>query len=235
MALQFSEATTAQRIEYPANTAIQNLGTRTIMFWVNMTSYGAGITHTIASLKRGTPATDEDWSIFYPSATGLRFTVSFSTFAGIWDITTSTGLKHIAITYNSGSTANDPIVYVNGASVAVTEVLAPSGTLLTGTNTNLLIGAGNNASYTPFTGQLLSFAIYNRILTATEIADAYNSRKAIPDLRGLVFAPQLIAGGAAGSGGTLAAGNTIPDMINGGLGVPNGSPLFVQDTYLNFP
>ncbi|MBU0544601.1 MAG: LamG domain-containing protein, partial [Proteobacteria bacterium] len=34
---------------------------------------------------------------------------------------------HLAITYDDSSTANDPIIYVNGSSIALTESTAPSG------------------------------------------------------------------------------------------------------------
>jgi hypothetical protein len=77
---------------------------------------------------------------------------------------------HIAVTYDYGSTANDPVVYVDGSSVTVTEGgTAPSGTHNT-----------NSASYTlgnmqetlgrVWDGSLAEFAIWNAILTSDEAA-----------------------------------------------------------------
>lgn len=36
---------------------------------------------------------------------------------------------HVAITYDRGATTNDPVMYVDGVSVTVTETLAPTGTV----------------------------------------------------------------------------------------------------------
>jgi hypothetical protein len=81
----------------------------------------------------------------------------------------------------------------------------------------------------------MNCAIYNRILSPAEILDAYNSRLAIPNYNGLVFAPDLRgAAGGVVDGATLAAGNVIRDHISGASGVPNGSPVLVADNYLNY-
>jgi hypothetical protein len=82
---------------------------------------------------------------------------------------------------------------------------------------------------------MYSFLTYNRILTPAEILDAYNSRLAIPNYNGLVFAPDLqgAAGGVA-DGSTLAAGNVVRDHISGVSGVPTGSPVLRADNYLNY-
>lgn len=50
------------------------------------------------------------------------------------------GWHSVGFTYDPGSTANDPVIYVNGASVTVTEQTAPSGTANSGSMSALRIG-----------------------------------------------------------------------------------------------
>ena len=143
-----------------------------------------------------------------------------------------------AVTYNGSSASNDAILYINGQPVTVTEYLAPSGTLLTGTNSITYVGANGLTLAAPsyYDGLLYSILVFNRILSASEILEAYNSRLAIPNLNGLVFAPDLR--GAAGlvypDGSTLAAGNTIVDLVSGTRGIPAGSPILRADSLLTY-
>jgi hypothetical protein len=142
-------------------------------------------------------------------------------------------VTHIAVTHNFSSINNDPLFYVNGASATVNEQNTPSGDWRNTGATNCYLGgrSGINAYY----GTLYNITIYNRVLSAAEILDAYNSRLAIPSYNGLVFAPDLRgAAGGVGDGSTLAAGNVIRDHISGASGVPAGSPVLRADTYLNY-
>lgn len=137
------------------------------------------------------------------------------------------------VTYDGGSTSNDPLFYINGASVPVSRIVAPSGSLSSDAGSSLLLGdLGDGASW--FAGIERSVCLYNRIASASEILDWHNSKLAIPDKRGLVFAPQLASNGQVGEGGTLAAGNTFADAVSGALGVCSGSPLFRGDRFLTF-
>jgi hypothetical protein len=87
---------------------------------------------------------------------------------------------HIAITYDSGSTSNDPVIYIDGSSVSVTELSAPSGTLTD--NSDAYIIGNRGAADRNWAGRLAEFAVWNRILNAREIASVYRSGPlAIPD------------------------------------------------------
>lgn len=76
---------------------------------------------------------------------------------------------HILITYDSSSSANDPIAYVDGSSTSVTETgTAPSGTI--DTNTSAYWIGNREAEDRVWDGSLAEFTIWNAILTADEAA-----------------------------------------------------------------
>jgi hypothetical protein len=75
---------------------------------------------------------------------------------------------HIAATYDASSTANDPIIYIDGASQVVTELTAPSGTLNT-SNTDVYSIGNKGALSDSWTGYLAEAAIWSRILTTNEM------------------------------------------------------------------
>lgn len=67
----------------------------------------------------------------------IRFGVDWSTTDGTWrtdDLALDTR-QHYVVTYDAGSTTNDPVLYVNGASVSVTQIANPAGTLTGGEDT----------------------------------------------------------------------------------------------------
>jgi len=79
---------------------------------------------------------------------------------------------HIAVTYDHASTANDPVIYINGAAVNLTETVTPSGTVTDTTDAALHIG-NRSGSDRPWSGYIDDFRFYNRVLPDTEIADLY--------------------------------------------------------------
>jgi hypothetical protein len=94
----------------------------------------------------------------------LRFIVSFSTTNGEWVTTnpevTLGQLSSISVEYNSASTANTPVIKVNGSSVALTAVFTPAGTYVA--DTGSLLYAGDNAGSTAaFEGIIDSIQVYN--------------------------------------------------------------------------
>lgn len=229
MAVEFTN-TLNQRINFGTIASARLLQQKTFLNWVYLDNMGGDV-------LRLSPvgATDEEWGISIPAAPvaledKLFFYADWSGAQGQWRSTNAltTGVHLLGITYDYGSTSNDPVMYVDGLSVAVTEVATPSGSYRTGTDNSLRI-----SDTFSFDGILYSSLIYNRIMTATEILDAYNSRLFIPTYNGLVFAPNLNgAAGAIKDGDTLAAGNTIRDLISGADGVPNASPVFKNNTVL---
>lgn len=233
-----TDASGTKYIKWTAPAGVVGLTVKSVVIWLIPDDFGAAYDLFLISDGTGTD-TDELFDIPTQITTGkFGLVAHFSTTNGIWLTTSATltagAVNHIVITYDGSATINDPIIYLNGASVAITEVSTPAGTYRTGTNTDVYIGS--TASGANLDGKTLAALEYNRILSPAEVSEAYNSRKFIPSWNGLVFCPMLA--GTAGlqifDGTTLAAGNTIVDSVNGYLGVPSGSPLAVADTFLTY-
>lgn len=103
----------------------------------------------------------------------FRFQAKFSTTDGNWSIPLSvTNLNqwhHFAITYNGASTANVPIIYVDGVSQTVTTQVTPVGTVQNNFGTGYLgTRATNDRS---MNGRLAEYAHWSRILEAGEVTN----------------------------------------------------------------
>jgi len=90
---------------------------------------------------------DGGWSFFVDDTDGndsLSFLHGTSLGRGHWitdDFTINlSAWQHVAVTYDKGSTANDPTLYIDGVSVNVTEFNTPTGTLDSDAVRNMLIG-----------------------------------------------------------------------------------------------
>lgn len=130
----------------------------------------------------------------------LAFCANWTTTEGRWHITRDSGntwTQHV-ITYDFGASTNDPIWYRNGTVITgpdFFEQAAPSGTAdYAKDDGTLTIGAYDDGSTEYWLGRIAEFAIYNRILTATE---AYVLGKGFSPLfipNGRVFYDPLIRG-----------------------------------------
>jgi hypothetical protein len=232
MAIEYNQ-TTAQTVQFGAITGgatIRNmrlLVVPTTPTSFNETFYMAGAAElTGLILNEGAGVFDAGkfaFNVFFSGTNGLWYTTS--------DVLTLNVVNEIFITYDGSSTTNDPLFYVNGASVSVSELTTPTGTIDTSATIVPLVGAVTGKSPA---GKILAVNyITGRVVGAAEVADAYNSRLAIPSYRGLVFAPALWgAAGGVKNGDTLATANEITDIVSGARGVPSGSPVLVEDTHL---
>lgn len=72
-----------------------------------------------------------------------------------------------AVTYNSSSSSNDPIIYRNGVAVSLIDV-SPSGTQNHNTSSELCFGAAQQGS-NYLTGNLAHIQLFNRVLSPEEI------------------------------------------------------------------
>lgn len=116
------------------------------------------------------------------STCSLEFQQFCSVTDGIWrttnrDISTGQWI-HIAITYDrSGGVGANPIIYINGVSVAVTTTQSPVAPLRTGITQVNLGSDGFGAAF--INGAFDDFAFFNRVLTAAEIFSLFVGQSTI--------------------------------------------------------
>jgi hypothetical protein len=131
--------------------------------WVNRNgaggnSFGRALskeaTTTAHALIFGWDNTNARWSVQFPwTTTSPEWTApAGATATATW--------FHFLVTYNGGSTSNNPIVYCNGVSQTVTKQTSPVGSLdLTGSN-NWTLGNRSSDSLRVFDGIIGHFALW---------------------------------------------------------------------------
>jgi len=156
----------------------------TISAWIKPNTTGEGGFGRIA--QKGTTNTS-GWEWYVDSATSgdlskVAFRHNFSPSKGTWKssdfvlpIATSQWTQ-IVVIYISDSDTNDPVYYVNGSSISLTEINTPSGTRNTDNGADLYIGNRETFDRT-FNGLLDDVRIYNKALTASEIKQLYFETK----------------------------------------------------------
>jgi hypothetical protein len=235
MAVKFDNSGT-KYVKWTAPSGVVGLVSKTICFTYIHTADPAAV-GTILAIFDGTGTDSDEYNaVFIPNGSPkkLRFLAHFSTTDGVWTTTNNVltvGAEHkIEITYNGAATTNDPIIYVDGVAVAITETTTPVGTYRSGTTTDLYVGTPS-ASINP-NGEVEDLRIYSGIKSATQaavIAAEDIETDITIDESSLVFHASLtMCKGytyATFAGQTLAAANTFFDRIAGLLGVPSGSPL----------
>lgn len=107
------------------------------------------------------------------STWGLVFASCFSGNHGKWSIgnpTDNVWTRYI-VTYDFSSTTNDPKSWKDGVSQTITERITPTGTGNSAQDTsNLKLGSYSDGSAEYWDGKIAEFALWNRILTDTEIS-----------------------------------------------------------------
>ena len=150
--------------------------------WVNLDSDGAFDSGRIYHKGNFSPVLGTALSSVGESggAVKLSFFVDFSGVDGVWQ-TTSTDVTlnqwvAIGLSYDSDSTSNDPIIYVGGASKAITETATPTGSKANDSGTPL--GIGNRSSTSTPTiamdGDVAETSFWDVVLTADEFAALAN-------------------------------------------------------------
>ncbi len=225
-------------VKWTAPSGVVGLTAKSVLIWYyHLANQSGGAFFTI---NDGTGTDSDEYTQLVGgagAATTLDFLASWTSGPGVWRPTTGfltiNTMFLVGFTYDGSSSANNAIAYVNGSSVSVTRIATPSGTFKTGTGSDFYIGSNGISGTTNPNGRIVSLCYYNRILSATEIADAYANKLAFPISRGLVFAPDLSgASGGVVDGSTLTSSNLITDIVSGARGTPNGSPVLRADTFL---
>lgn len=197
--------------------------------WVYRTGSGGNSLGRFA-VKNTTTALD--YSLFVGSTT-LQFETDYSTTDGKWSVPWGAGRdnswQHVAVTYNRSSTANVPTIYINGVAQTLSTTASPAGTPVS-SNSSWLIG-NNPPATRVFQGSIAEFAVWAKILTASQIAALAQGYSPLFFIGGTrVYAPlsditgrlNLRAGGSTVTGTTMG---THPKII-----YPNSIQSFYGNT-----
>lgn len=142
--------------------------------------------------------------LFFNSSTNeINFGAARSVSAGQWVTSFSTGRRAvIAVTYDASSTANDPVIYIDGSPVTITETLTPNGTITTNTD-NYVLGNRKNDNARNLDGWIGSFFVWDRILSPAEVFSFSKNQWQI--FEGFPLPAKTASGGYSltASGGTL--------------------------------
>lgn len=164
-------------------------------------------------------STTDTWHIMNDngnSGFGLTFEYRRSGNDGWWSIPyPSNGVWHnLVITYDGGSTSNDPVIYLNGVSQTVTERRAPTGTL-DGSTGELYLGT--NADNTEWDGPVCEYGIWNRVLSADEALGLGKKYSPSHYMRGLMsYIP------------VIGRASPEPDLVTGTTGTVTGTTNFAH-------
>jgi hypothetical protein len=241
MGVDFSR-TLNQGIKFTTASPVSHLAAKTISVWYQQDTGDFNVDSQFLVNFAYPNLTYDGWYIAAnwngPSGQDIVFAQSYTTSDGIWktanDVFANGTINNIVVTYSMG-TGNDPLIYINGTSLGLTENTTPSGSTPASTTDKLYIGGQETGSflYSP-DGKIYDVKVYNRVLTPGEVLDLYNSRCKIINDKGLVF--HATFDGAAGlkqfDGATLGSANVFTDRIGGAIGVPSGNPIGYADDKL---
>jgi hypothetical protein len=108
----------------------------------------------------------------------LRFYQYRATTVGNWKTTlreiTLNEWNHIALSFDSDDTSNNPSIYVNGTIVALTQTGSQSGAINSDASVDLYIGS-DGGDYS-FDGVISNFSLHQTILDAQTISQMAKSR-----------------------------------------------------------
>lgn len=145
--------------------------------WIYLRTINANFT-TILNLYASSAA---NTYFYFQGGSPVKLTLQSYRFdggAGRWRIPSDafvTGTwTHVAVSYDLSSVSNDPVIYLNGVAQTLTEEQTPSGLLLSAVGTHFVVGS--NGSYAnSIDGMLKDVRVYNRVLSASEVATLYNN------------------------------------------------------------
>lgn len=147
-------------------------GQRTYSVWVYRNNAGGSSAGRIFDKNTIGNGTDEELHTGNTNAT-YNYRRGFSTTPGQWTVpNTQTGVwTHLMIAYDSGSTANNPVMYVNGVLMTVTRTAVPSGTP---TNTTDPFALGNRVAdnVANWDGMIAHWSIWDGVLLGQREATA---------------------------------------------------------------
>ena len=151
-------------------------GGATVMAWIYPTGWGENGFGRVFDKSSSASSTGDGWVVRMnvDNSGVINFGQGFSGGRGWWRTPDgSIGLnawQHIAIAYDSSSTANDPQFYLNGIPLTLIEIDSPSGSFRSDASINLRLGNHAGGATHTFAGKIDDVRIYGDMLDAGEIA-----------------------------------------------------------------
>lgn len=232
----------ADYVDFGTPAQLANLSTFTTMAWLRLDDWGHGANAFGWLFGNYNSAKEGGWQLFVENSVftqALWFNYWWDTTIPSWiadNVLSLATLTHVALTYDNSSTANNPAIYVNGVSKAVTRQTAPVGSIEDDSDCDYYLGNQVETKNRSIDGKLGDWRIYDTILSASDIFDIYNMKSFRLHAPYPIF--RIMGIGAAGlqeyDGASLGATNYIIDDIEGVQGTPSGNPVGVADTWLAY-
>lgn len=231
--VDFSGGSAVDALNFGVIPAISQTNTTTIAMWVYADTFAT--THAdwlfvIQTFPRSLSLVLYDNRVEFGhnfSGGGYNWRTAANPFAaGSW--------HHIVLTYDRSSNTNDPLMYIDGAAVSLTENTTGSGTAQSLEGGDLILGNTKDPTTYQycFDGKIFDARVYNRILTAAEVTTLYNAGAPDTSLvtNGLVFqGPATYADRPLAAGTVLTSTDRLIENIIRAVGIPNGSPTIRAD------
>jgi len=155
-------------------TALNNLGSLSILAWINPDTLGKGNYGRIADKRAN------GWHFALLTNNRLAFYVDYTTTdLGVYSPNNSITLgsyQHVAVAWDGSTTATNAILYVNGTALSRNSDTNGAGARQDDSARSLRIGNNVDDSYV-FDGVIGEVLIYNRALTPLEIQHNYLATK----------------------------------------------------------
>lgn len=168
------------RIDAGSPAALDNLGAMTIVGWIRPDTLGEGpsLGRIIGKTTGNTAA--GGWTLNLDTTNRLTFSVDYATTDLLRRSANNTitmgAWQHVAVTWNGSSTASNAIIYINGAVPSYATTTNASGARANDAAQNIAIGNPPTLTDRSFDGRIDDLRIYNRVLTAAEIASLYDAQ-----------------------------------------------------------
>jgi hypothetical protein len=236
MGLRFPDDTSSL-VNCGSAASLDNIVVKTITAWIFNLDFGDGAQGYVVS-KEAAGGQDLGWHVQLRGAGGPGPRENFwmwqgwTSTNGVWkspDGSIATGeWYHLAAVYDGSSTANDAVLYINGESVTVTETSAPSGTIDDDSAQDCLIGNVGDL-FREFGGTIADLRIYNRLLSAAEIATIHAARGVDGIVSGLVSRWFMDEGPIASVASGTDETKDLAENKNDGTPSGTGEPTYRED------
>lgn len=163
-----------------SDASLDDMGTFTLEALAYPDTFGGGSAARILSKMNSSHSDGWDFYI-HDNNDNLNFVQRMSGDSGIWtspSSSVSTGSwQHLAATYDDSSVSNDAILYIDGASVSVTETQAPTGSVAADTANDLIIADlhPSDTDLRNFDGPICEVRVSGSIRSAAWIKATYHS------------------------------------------------------------